>query len=124
MAIAHIRTLACGRAHFRALACVAIVLVTVLGRVVDEGSRLPMVGVRVHADGPTRATVTTDKQGKFTISNLKPGSYVVTTEASHVPSHVFLVNVRAGSIPQFHSFRVCSDDDEHCGPPDFGGGHP
>lgn len=111
-------------AHIRTLACVAIVLVTVLGRVVDEGSRLPIVGVRVHAEGPTKATATTDRLGNFTINNLKPGSYVLTTEASNVPAQVFLVNVAANKPPQFHAFRVCSDDDEHCGPPGFGGGHP
>src|ERR1700747_1709662 len=108
MAIAHIRTLASGQATLRALACVTIVLVTVLGRVVDEGSRLPLVGVRVHAEGPTKATVTTDKQGNFSISNAKPGTYVITTESSKVPSQVFLVNVQPGTIPQFHSLRVCS----------------
>ena len=111
-------------AHIRTLACAAFVLATVMGRVVDEGSRLPLVGVRVHAEGPTRADAVTDKQGNFAFNKLKPGNYVVTTESSKVPAQVFLVNVHEGGIPQAHFLRVCSDDDEHCGPPALGGGHP
>lgn len=124
MAIAHIRTLVCRRAALRALASMTIMLATVMGRVVDEGSRLPLGGVRVHADGPTRADAVTDKQGNFSLNKLKPGKYVVTTESPNVPAQVFLVNVHEGGIPQAHFLRVCSNDDEHCGPPTLGGGHP
>ena len=111
-------------AHSRTVVCVAFVLVTVMGRVIDEGSRLPLVGVRVHAEGPSHADTVTDRQGNFAFSKLKPGAYVVSTESSKVRSQLFLVNVREGGIPQAHFFRVCSDDDEHCGPPAPGGGHP
>lgn len=111
-------------AHIRTFACVALVLATVMGRVVDEGSRQPLVGVRVHVEGPTSKTVTTDKQGNFAVNGLKPGDYVVTAESAKVPSQVFLVNVKDGGMPQAHFLRVCSIEDENCGPPSIGGGHP
>lgn len=108
-------------AHIRTLACVALVFTTVLGRVVDEGSRLPLSGVRVHAEGATRADTTTDRQGNFRIKDLKPGAYVVTAQSPTVPAQVFFVKVDGTTA--VHLLRVC-EEDEHCGPPSFGGGHP
>jgi hypothetical protein len=109
-------------AHIRALGCVALVFLTVVGRVIDETSRLPLGGVRVHAEGATRADTTTDRQGNFRIKDLKPGPYVVTTQSGNVPSQVFFVKVDGSAT--MHLLRVC-EEDEACGPPKFGGGgHP
>ena len=106
-----------GRQHVRAIATLALVLAAFSGRVIDEGNSRALDGVRVHADGPTTAEATTDRAGRFTMTNLKPGPYTITTESDDVPLqefHVTLVNNRASAL----DMKVCSlRFDAHCGPP-------
>ena len=109
-------------AHARTLASLALVLATVFGRVVDEGHLRPLPGVRVHAEGPTPADTTTDRQGKFSFNGLAPGSYVVTAQSTRVPAQIFVV--QATTRPAMHLLRVCTVEDDNCGPPPGGGGHP
>jgi len=48
---------------------------SISGQVIEGGSGLPLLGVRVVADGPTMAKTLTDTHGNFTLENLLPGSY-------------------------------------------------
>ena len=107
-------------AHIRTFACLALVLATFAGRVIDEGNSRALDGVRVRAEGPTTVETTTDRSGRFTLPNLKPGAYTVTTQSDTVPTQEFHVTLN-GSRTTIVEMKVCSTRfDAHCGPPPRG----
>lgn len=107
-------------AHIRTFACLALVFATFAGRVIDEGNSRALDGVHVRADGPTSVDTTTDKAGRFTINNMKPGAYTVTAQSETVPLQEFHVTL-AGNRTTVIELKVCSTTfDAHCGPPPRG----
>ena len=107
-------------AHIRTLACFALVVSTFAGRLIDEGNSRALDGVRIHAEGVQSADTVTDKSGRFTLSNLKPGSYTVTAQSETVPVQEFHVTLPANRTT-IMDMKVCSTQyDAHCGPPPRG----
>ena len=52
---------------------------TLTGVVTDNWTVLPLPGVTVSVvTGPTRATATTDREGRYALTNLAPGTYTVS----------------------------------------------
>lgn len=52
-------------------------LTSIEGRVVDAVTGLPLAGVTVTASGPSTATTSTDSAGRFRLTDLAPGSYML-----------------------------------------------
>jgi protocatechuate 3,4-dioxygenase beta subunit len=106
--------------HLRAALCVALALALLSGRVLDATTGQPLAGIRISAVGPTRATTTTDRAGRFTFTTLKPGRYRITARSRAVPPQSVHRTLRAGK-PLNIRLHVCSTTlDYHCG----GGGVP
>ena len=51
---------------------------SISGGVVDGWTLLALPGVTVSAAGPSQASATTDADGRYTLTNLRPGSYTVS----------------------------------------------
>ncbi len=107
-------------AHIRTFATFALVVTAFTGRVLDEGNGRVLDGVHVRAEGPTTSEATTDRGGRFALSNLKPGPYTVTAESDDVPMQAFHVTLPAAHTTSL-DMKVCSTRyDAHCGPPPRG----
>lgn len=68
---------------------------TISGTVTVAGSGAALVGASVSTQ-PSTTTVTTDSQGKYTISNVSPASYKVTASASGCIANSVDITVTAG----------------------------
>ena len=81
-----------------AAAAAGQVAVTIAGSVVDA-SLTPLSGVSVTAalGGKVVARATTDAQGKFKLSGLQPGEYVVRAERSGFPAFSRAVRIPGGT---------------------------
>ncbi len=107
-------------AHIRTFATFALVITAFTGRVLDEGNGRALEGVRVRAEGPVTTEATTDRGGRFSLPNLKPGPYTVTAESEDVPMQAFHVTL-SPSRTTYYEMKVCSTRyDPHCGPPPRG----
>jgi protocatechuate 3,4-dioxygenase beta subunit len=105
-----------------ARACVALlVLAVLLGRVLDATTGQPLIGVRISVAGPQHAWALTDRQGRYRLSGLRPGTYHVTLVSSDVPAQHRTVVVRGTSTVL--DVRACSTTlDYSCGAPTMHGG--
>lgn len=107
-------------AHIRTFATLALLVTAFTGRVLDEGNGRVLEGVHVLAEGPTTTEATTDRDGRFALTKLKPGPYTVTAESDDVPMQAFHVTLPPARNTYFE-MRVCSTRyDAHCGPPPRG----
>jgi len=68
---------------------------TITGIINEAGTGAAVAGASVHTN-PATTTTTTDSQGKYTISNVTPGSYVITAEAEGYMEHSMTINVTSG----------------------------
>lgn len=68
---------------------------TISGTVTDANTGNPIAGASVSTQ-PTTLLVTTDAQGRFSISNVTPGSYTVTASASGYFDESANITVTAG----------------------------
>jgi hypothetical protein len=106
-------------AFTRAAASLALALATFTGQLVDQTTGQPLTSVRVRAAGPGSASATSDAHGRFTLKNLRPGSYTIVVESDDVPQQTFHVTL-SGNHPAF-TIKACSTTlDYHCATP--GGG--
>jgi hypothetical protein len=111
-------------AHTRTFATIVLVVAAFAGRVIDEGTGRALDGVHVRAEGASTTETSTDRNGHFNLTNLKPGPYTVTTESDTVPTQQFHVTLGANHTTVL-DMKVCSTrTDLHCGPPPKFGGLP
>lgn len=68
---------------------------TITGTVYDAATKQPINKALVVTD-PATSSVTTDINGKFTISNINPGNYKVTASRQGYTNSIVNVNVTAG----------------------------
>ena len=76
-----------------------LVLVKYEGRVVDDGAK-PLPGMKVTLTGPRTYTATTDANGVFRFSGVRPGTYTVKV---HDPNGVFIDKV---DIPLYNLIEL------------------
>lgn len=70
----------------------------IAGKVVDKKTGEELIGVSVSVEG-TSTGATTDFEGKFVISNLKPGAYsLIISYVSYAKKSIKNVEVKAGEI--------------------------
>lgn len=102
-------------AHIRAMLGLALALAVFSGRVLDVTTGEPLAGVTVRVTGPSTATVTSDRTGRFTIRALRPGNYTVTMHSADVPVQRATVRLRANATTTL-DLHICSTTlDYHCG---------
>jgi hypothetical protein len=100
-------------------ALIAFVLAVFAGRLVDATTGQPLPGVRMVLAGPSTATVTSDRLGRFSIKGLKAGNYTVTMQGKDVPQQRASVQLRVNTTTVL-DLKICSATlDYHCG--DVGG---
>jgi hypothetical protein len=106
----------------RARSWVAILVFALLmGRVTDITTGQPLIGVRVTLAGPQRGSATTDREGRYRITGLRPGTYRMTLVSSDVPvqrrtvavGRVTTLDIKACSTTLDYS---CGAPTEHSGP--------
>lgn len=103
----------------KALAMLALALVTFWGTLLDKTTNQPLTGVRVSASGQSTARASTDSRGKFTLVNLRPGQYTITVQSKDVPPQNFDYKITKGTT---QTIKACSTTlDYHCGSPGGGG---
>jgi len=108
--------------YTRTIAALALVITTFSGQLVDQTTGQPLVKVHVRAVGPSRADATSDAQGRFTISHLRPGNYRIVVQSNDVPQQSFRVTLSANRVTAL-TMKACSTTlDYHCAAPDDGGG--
>ena len=96
----------------KALASYALALLTFWGTLVDQTTGQPLPGVRVTTQGPTSRWTTTDARGKFALTNLTAGHYVITVESRDVPPQHFERRLTKSTT---QTLRACSTTlDYHC----------
>ncbi len=101
--------------HTRAALTVALVLSVFAGRLVDTTTGQPLPGVSIRLAGPSSASVTSDRLGRFRIKALKPGSYTVKMQSQDVPQQQIGVTLRANTTTVL-DIKICSTTlDYHCG---------
>jgi hypothetical protein len=106
--------------HTRSLPTLALVLAVFAGRLIDITTGQPLPEVRITLSGPSTASVTSDRLGRFTIKGLKAGNYAVTMQSKDVPLQRASVRLRA-NVTTMLDLKICSATlDYHCG--DAGGG--
>jgi hypothetical protein len=107
-------------AHIRAAFSLALALAVFAGRLLDTTTGQPLPGVTVQLSGPSTASVTSDRLGRFTIKSLKAGTYTVTMQSKDVPQQRINVDLHANTTTVL-DIKICSSTlDYHCG--DGGGG--
>jgi len=107
--------------HLRLLLTIALVFAVLQGHVNDTTTGQPLVGVHVRAAGPSQGTAVTDRNGHYTIHNLRPGTYTLTLTSRDVPSVQHRVTVVNGTTTA--NFKACSTTlDYSCGGSAPGGG--
>ena len=89
-----------------------LVVVTLLsGRVLDRTTGQPLPDVRVTTAG---ASASTDKDGRYVLRGLAPGSYTLTLQSNDVPTYRVRVTLKAGRNER--DVRACSTTlDYGCG---------
>jgi len=109
-------------AYTRSLASLALVLATFSGQLLDRTTGQPLVHVQVHLSGPSTGDATSNAHGRFTLSQLKPGSYTIDVESNDVPQQSFHTTLAAGRTTTL-TIKACSTTlDYHCDAPSDGGG--
>ncbi len=79
---------------------------TANGRVVDLNTGLGIAGTIVSAAGPSHQTNTTDTNGYYTISEIAPGPYAISTLASGYLSQTYELFIRETANPPLPDFRL------------------
>jgi hypothetical protein len=104
--------------HARSLGVIGILGVTLLsGRVLDRTTGQPLSNVQIHA---ARASTSTDKDGRFRLTGLTPGTYTLTLQSDDVPLERVRVTIKAGR--NVRDVRACSTTlDYGCGTAPPGG---
>ncbi len=93
----------------RLFALVAVAFLS--GHVLDRTTGQPLPGVRVTTAG---ATASTDKDGRYVLRGLAPGSYTLTLQSDDVPAYRVHITVKAGRNER--DVRACSTTlDYGCG---------
>ncbi len=93
----------------RLLGLLAVTLLS--GHVLDRTTNQPLPGVRVTTTG---ASASTDKDGRYVLRGLAPGSYTLTLQSSDVPAYRIHVTLKPGRNER--DVRACSTTlDYGCG---------
>jgi hypothetical protein len=99
----------------RFLACLAFLLATISGRLLDNTTGQPLAKVQVLLRGPHAAATRSDAEGRFTFRNLPAGTYTIVVQSRDVPRQTHAVQVRAGAAATI-DLHVCSTTlDYQCG---------
>jgi hypothetical protein len=72
---------------------------SVMGRILDQGTRQPREGVEVGLDG-TDIIATTDSEGRFYLPFTTAGSYVLRVSAPGYMTHVQSVTIADSTLPE------------------------
>ena len=108
--------------HIRTWLSLALAVAVLSGHIVDQTTDQPLVGVKITLSGASKAVATTDRNGRFRLTGLKPGTYTLTMESNDVPPQTSSVRLRSGEIRAV-DLKLCSTTlDYHCGPASPGGG--
>jgi len=84
----------------------ALTLPVLSGRIVDRTTGQPMFGVHVTITGAANATTITNRVGRYTLRNLRPGRYRIAVRGKGMPTvrrRITLSNKNAVA-----NFVVCS----------------
>ena len=108
--------------HIRTALTLALALATFSGQLVDKTTGQPLTHVAIDAAGPSHGHAVSDSRGRFTIKDLRPGTYTVNVESNDVPQQTFRVKLAPNRVTVL-TMNVCSTTlDYHCAPPGGGGG--